>query len=149
MRRRIIVGWMASALLLTGQPAMARAYSNKEVDGLTVRCTTINLASLPEASRQRYGVSGGPDEGLLSCVVQAPARGSTPENVQADVHAEFHPIGQAPQPVPMREVREGDLVTYLGTYPVEGSHPLQFSVSLAVPGAGTAELTFDDPHPRL
>lgn len=133
---------------LSGEAA-ARAQQNRALDGLVARCTTVNTSTLPQASLERYGVGADEDQGLLSCVVQKRTPGQAPRNVEARVSAEYHAIGQAPEAIPMREVREHDLVTYLGTYAVPGRFPLQFRVSVTVPGAGTVELELDDRTPRL
>jgi hypothetical protein len=129
--------------------AWARTYQTQTLDGLTVRCTTVNTSTLPQAALERYDVRQDAERGLLSCVVQRQQPGHEPENVPARVSAQYHVIGQPPDPIEIREVREQNLVTYLGTYRVRSSYPLVFQVGIAVPEVGSLQLEFDDQTPLL
>lgn len=133
----------AAATLPAGS-ALARAYHSQSLDGLIARCSAVNTTTLPAASLKQYEVEPDPETGLLSCVVQHQMPGAEPDNVQAQVEATYHPIAQPPEAIRMREVRRGDLVTYLGTYPVRSEYPLQFNITLAVPDVGNVEMHFTD-----
>lgn len=136
-----------AAMALSG-PAWTRAYHSQTLDGLIARCSTINTSTLPVASLKRYDVEADADKGLLSCVVQKRDDQLEPQNVRARVEAEYHPIGQVPEPIEIRQVREQNLVTYLGTYSIRGESPLQFNVVMAVDDEAV-EMNFDDQSPQL
>ena len=80
--------------------------------------------------------------------MQKKNQGLEPENVPAEIDARYHAIGQVPESIDMREVREENLVTYLGTYAVPGAYPLQFSIAMEADGA-TVKMNFDDQSPKL
>lgn len=136
-----------TAALTTASVAHGRAYHTETVGDLVARCSTVNTTSLPEKSLELYGVSGSRDTGLASCVLQAQAPGNEPENRQAQVEIRYYTPGQTPRPADVREVREGDLVTYLATYPIRSEDPLQFEVTIELEGAGTSQLQFTDHQP--
>lgn len=138
----------AAAAAAVASPASARAYHSQSLDGLVARCSTVNTTTLPRESLERYGVEPDDERGLLSCVVQKQKPGLRPENVQAQVDAEYSLTGQPPREIELREVRENNLVTYLGTYPVRTEGPLVFSIELQVDDA-RVEMNFDDQSPHL
>ena len=151
---RTHAGWavaLAALSLSASGSVLSRAYHSRAIDdGLTARCTTVNTSTLPQEVIERYEISGDENTGLISCVVQQsvpPA--AVPQNMPADVYVEFNPIGQAPEPVAVRQVLDGDFLTYLGTYQVHGNDTLQFHVTISVDDTGTLEMNFEDQQPRL
>ncbi len=139
----------AIAVAIVAPPALARAYHSQSLDDLIARCSTVNTATLPQASLSRYGIDGNSNTGLLSCVVQKHAPGQEPENVPARVSAEYHTTGQPPEAVDIRESRgDGRFITYLGTYTLRTDGPLVFRVRIAA-GGETVEMNFDDQTPSI
>ena len=149
---RLPVALAVAIAAVAAVSAQGRAYQNESLDGLVARCTTVNTSTLPQASLELYGIRGSEGQGLLSCVVQRqpqdPGEPEEPRNVEATVRATFHSIGQAPEPIDIREVREENLVTYLGTYPVRGRDTLVFDVEVEVEDAAL-EMSFDDRTPHI
>jgi hypothetical protein len=137
-------------LALSALPGSAAARSDEtfEFDGIEVRCSTINSATLPEASLERYDIDGSRDRGVLSCMVYRTSGDGPPENIRASVEAAHHSIGETPRPLPMRATEANDLVTYVGTYPVESQYPIQFSIDVDVAGQPPVSMDMRDLQPR-
>lgn len=145
----LVAPLLLAAMLLgpAAAPARASAYHTEPLNGLIARCSTIVATQLPEQSLARYEVEADRNRGLLSCVVQPRDGDAVPDNVEAELRASYRPIGQAPQPLDIRQVREGNLVTYLGTYRISGSEPIQFDVRIEVEGRAERRFRFTDRTP--
>jgi hypothetical protein len=145
------LAWTALLPLLTTAAALgwARSYQTEVVGNHIARCSTVNTATLPEASLQQYRLAADPSRGLLNCMVQLDKQEFEPENVRAEVRARYRPVGRVWQEFEMREIRMNDMVSYLGTYSTRGEEALQFDVMVDAPGAGRIRLQFDDLDPRL
>jgi hypothetical protein len=142
--------WILSLpLLMAAAAGWARSYQTEIIDSHIARCSTVNTATLPEASLQQYRLEPDAGRGLLTCLIQEDRQEFEPENVSAEVRARVRPVGQVWQEIDMREVRVNDMVSYLGTYPTRGEEVLQFDVVINAPGAGRMRLQFDDLDPQL
>jgi hypothetical protein len=150
LRLPVTVPVMAFVLALVPAAAFPRAFHSVDSGDVTVRCSTVNSTSLPEASLQRYAIDGDPAVGLFSCVLQRSHAQESPEHLHGDVTVHYHSIGQTPAEIPLREVLDDrDLVTYLGTYRVPDEFPLTFRVSVESDDIGSLEFTFDDNEPQI
>jgi hypothetical protein len=139
----------AVAIALVPATALPRAFHAEDVGDVTVRCSSVNSTSLPETSLERYDIDSDGSVGLFSCVVQRMSDDGTFEHLSAEITAQDHSIGQTPQDIPLREVLDDDLVTYLGTYAVAEEFPLTFRVSIDSEATGRVEFTFDDMKPQV
>jgi hypothetical protein len=135
---------LALPLLLAAPLADARSYQVEYLDGHIARCSTMNTATLPEATLQQYRISADAQRGLLTCLVQEDRQELEPENVPAEVRARYRPVGHTWQEIPMQQIAINDLVSYLGVYDLQRAENLQFEVMVTVPAAGRMLLQFDD-----
>ena len=136
------------ALVVQGMgavPVQARADHRLGLDGMEAHCTTIHTVNLPEEALREYGIEAREGTGLITCLVQPSVERGDPDNLPAEVEAEYQRIGQAPLPIDMHET---DLTSYVGTYRINSDYPLQFSVRMLVNGE-VAVMTFEDLHPRI
>ena len=123
------------ALTLSAPNAWSRAYVTETVEGYTIRCSTIRSTELPEEVLVRYAVEADEAIGVLSCVVQEKEADGIFRNARADVTATVTNLVGMVQGSPMREVLEGDAVTYIATYPIPNDNPLTFELVIRPDGA--------------
>lgn len=112
--------------------------------GYTVRASTVRAQELPQRSLQTHGIASTPDTAVLNVTVQR-GSGKALTNVRADVKAEARNLVGVVTPVPMREITENGLVSYLGVYQFLPNEVLDFRVSARPVGVDhTLELRFRD-----
>jgi hypothetical protein len=149
LRRRSIASAIAlSALALAAPNAWSRAYVTETVEGYTIRCSTIRSTELPDEVLNRYAVVAEDAIGVLSCVVQEPQADGTYRNTRADVTANVTNLVGMVQGSPVREVLQGDAVTYIATYQIPNDNPLTFDLVIEPAGAPIPlSIEFEDVRP--
>ena len=103
------------------------------IEGTPVRCSAVNSTQLPEESASRHSIVPDPNTGVLSCV--APLADS--------VTANYRTLGTAPRNVDLRRVMEHSNDTWLGTYSISSSFPVQFDITVARPGTEPVVFEFN------
>jgi hypothetical protein len=134
--------WSAASVIallalttLSAPNAWGRAYVTETVEGYTIRCSTIRSTELPDEVLNRYAVVADDAIGVLSCVVQEQEADGTYRNARADVTATVTNLVGMVQGSPVREVLEGDVVTYIATYRIPNDNPLTFDLVIQPEGA--------------
>lgn len=116
------------------QDAVAR------VGDLTVRANAVSTAHLGEAMAKQYGITRADDTVLLIVSVRQGPDGQDVA-VPADVSVTARTLSGTPAPLPLREVRTGELVDHVGTFKVTPPDTLTFEVKVAREGKQMAILT--------
>lgn len=116
------------------QDAVAR------VGDLTVRANAVSTAHLGEAMAKQYGITRADDTVLLIVSVRQGPDGRDVA-VPADVSVTARTLSGTPAPLPLREVRTGELVDHVGTFKVTPPDTLTFDVKVARDGKQVASLT--------
>lgn len=116
------------------QDAVAR------VGDLTVRANAVSTAHLGEAMAKQYGIIRADDTVLLIVSVRQGPDGQDVA-VPADVSVTARTLSGTPAPLPLREVRTGELVDHVGTFRVTPPDTLTFDVKVAREGKQVATLT--------
>lgn len=116
------------------QDAVAR------VGDLTVRANAVSTAHLGEAMAKQYGITRADDTVLLIVSVRQGPDGQDVA-VPADVSVTARTLSGTPAPLPLREVRTGELVDHVGTFRVTPPDTLTFDVKVAREGKQVATLT--------
>ena len=115
------------------QDAVAR------VGDLTVRANAVSTARLNEAVAKQYGIARADDTVLLIVSVRQGPDGQDVA-VPADVSVTARTLSGTPAPLPLREVRTGELVDHVGTFKVTPPDTLTFDVRVARDGKQVATL---------
>ena len=116
------------------QDAVAR------VGDLTVRANAVSTAHLGEGMAKQYGITRADDTVLLIVSVRQGPDGQDVA-VPADVSVTARTLSGTPAPLPLREVRTGELVDHVGTFKVTPPDTLTFDVKVARDGKQVASLT--------
>jgi hypothetical protein len=114
--------------------AFASTYVTETVDDYTVRCSTVRSDTLPDTILERYGIAGDKQRGVLSCVVQRANPDGSMSNQKADVQVRIENLMQVASTPEVRELLEGDNITYLASYEIPVDTVLQFEVTLSPQG---------------
>lgn len=110
------------------------------VGDLTVRANAVSTARLNDAVAKQYGIARADDTVLLIVSVRQGPDGQDVA-VPADVSVTARTLSGTPAPLPMREVRTGELVDHVGTFKVTPPDTLTFDVKVARDGKQVATLT--------
>jgi hypothetical protein len=113
---------------------------------LTLRASTVASGMIDPATAKRHGIERASDVGVLNVLV-ARSRGGVLHPVPAQVEAEAWSLSGVRQKIQMREVREEDRVTYLGSYDFLPREVIDFRISavpLGQPATPALSLTFRD-----
>lgn len=116
------------------QDAVAR------VGDLTVRANAVSTAHLGKGMAKQYGITRADDTVLLIVSVRQGPDGQDVA-VPADVSVTARTLSGTPAPLPLREVRTGELVDHVGTFKVTPPDTLTFDVKVARDGKQVASLT--------
>ena len=109
-----------------------------ERGGLVLRSSTVASDRIsPEAARS-YGINQSPDRAVLNVVLLTTQPG-TPATLPALVSASMRSLTGRVTVIEMREVRENDRVSYMGTYVFAPREVLDFEVTAQPTGVTPQE----------
>jgi len=119
------------AVLLAPQAQATDRYSTKDVELYSVAVPTTELTA--EAAKN-YNVERSPTRGLLTVTLVKKGKSGTNETIAGQVYAGAINLRNFLSNIPIREVREGDSVYYLGEFQVTTPDTLRFLVNANVMG---------------
>ena len=123
----------ASLLLLT--PLLATAENSTRQAGYTVHHNAFPTAILTPDIAGSYQIIRSKFRGLLNVSVIKDEEGTPGVPVSAQIHAQStNLIGQI-QNIPLREIREGAAIYYIGDFPIVDNETLSFSLDVLPAGA--------------
>lgn len=113
-------------------PAQANdRYATRDIELYSVAVPTTELTA--EAAKN-YNVERSPNRGLLTVTLVKKIRSGKNETVPGQVYAGAINLRNNLSNIPIREVREGDSVYYLGEFQVTTPDTLRFLVNANVMG---------------
>lgn len=132
--------WMPVALLaLLALPLQAAAERYKEFGDYQVHYNAIATGLLQPDVARGYGIVRSRNRGLLTVTVLRDG-----EPVAARVSAEALNMQSQLRRIALQEVREGQAVYYIGTFPVDHLEKLRFRLDITPRGGDRElELVFD------
>jgi len=119
------------AVLLAPQAQATDRYSTKDVELYSVAVPTTELTA--EAAKN-YNVERSPTRGLLTVTLVKKSKSGSNETLAGQVYAGAINLHNFLSNIPIREVREGDSVYYLGEFQVTAPDTLRFLVNANVMG---------------
>lgn len=126
LRRTLLL----AALLATQAQAHDR-YTTSDIELYSVVVPTTELTA--EAAKN-YNVERSPNRGLLTVTLVKKGKSGKSETVAGQVYAGAINLRNNLSNIPIREVREGGSVTYLGEFQVTAPDTLRFLVNASVMG---------------
>lgn len=123
----------AIVLLLTSSPS--HGDQSQTFGEIVVHYGALAADQLPAEAARAYGFERSAGRGLLTVAVQKNDTAAT--SLAASVVASAITLSGHRIDIPMREVREGDSISYLGQFPVRSRDTLRFSLAVTPAGAST------------
>lgn len=111
---------------LLASPALA--------NGLELYCVAVPTLELTQDAAKKFNVDRAANRGLLTVTVVKKGKAGKGDTVQAQVYAGAINQRNSLSNIPIREVREGDSVYYLGEFQVSTPDTLRFLVNANVLG---------------
>jgi hypothetical protein len=118
--------------------APALAENSTKVPGYTIHHNAITTDQLAPDVARSYGIQRSRNRGLLNVSVIKDVPGTTGTAATATVKATSRNLQGLIRELPMREVRDGTAVYYLGEFPVEHQETLSFTVQVRPQGETTS-----------
>jgi hypothetical protein len=130
---------MLALLAAVATPVLAQVHEVRQGQ-YVVRTSTVVSTQIDAASASRHGIEPASDRAVLNVVVLGPGKGTQDSrNMPARVAVTMRrPTGNV-EPVEMREVRENNMVNYLGTYQFAPREIIHFEVH-AQPQGSTEDI---------
>lgn len=130
----------------SGPPAAATAPSAPQeavtrVGDVTIRASVVQTSTLPEAVAMQYGIERSDRlVMLLVAVRQGPEAQETA--LPATITASATDLRGRRQDIPMRELRSGDLLDYVGTAEIDLPDTLRFDLTVMREGGAQSTMQF-------
>ncbi|MDA3914354.1 DUF4426 domain-containing protein [Oleiagrimonas sp.] len=131
--------WTAALALLVPATALAQGVLHK--GDLTIRYNALPATALPAQSASALGVKHSAGQGLLNVMVST-SEGDNAPGVEADVSARALAENGTAIPVHMREIKEANGISYLGTFRIRHTGSLRFDLDVTAPGQATQHIHF-------
>jgi hypothetical protein len=132
MSMRSTLALLSVAAALFAAPAPAE--ESTKIPGYTIHHNALTTNLLAPDVARGYGIQRSTHRGLLNVSVIKDVPGTTGKAVTANVRATSKDVRSTIREIPMREVREGDAVYYLGEFPVEHAETLTFTIDVRPQG---------------
>jgi len=133
MRRRTTT--TALGLLLLLLPLLAGAENSTRIPGYTIHHNVLTTDLLSPEIAKIYGIQRSPNRAMLNISVVQGRPGMVGMPVPAHVRATARTIMGQIREVPLREIREGNAVYYIGDFLVGHRELLRFDIEVIPPGA--------------
>ncbi|HSM11287.1 MAG TPA: DUF4426 domain-containing protein [Lysobacter sp.] len=115
---------------------------------VTIRASAVPTSTLGAAVAAEYGIQRGDDTVLLLVALRKGAEGQE-VSIPAQVRVTVTDLSGQRQDLPMRELRSGDLLDYIGTVDVSAPDTLRFDLQIVREGGEVSSMQFTrEFHPR-
>jgi hypothetical protein len=121
---------LLTALLASPSQASDR-YSTKDIE---LYCVAVPTTELTAEAAKNYNVERSPTRGLLTVTLVKKGKNGKSEGIAGQVYAGAINLRNYLSNIPIREVREGGSVYYLGEFQVSTPDTLRFLVNANVLG---------------
>lgn len=159
LRPRLLLPAGLLALLLVGctpnppaggaiAPSAVPQETTVQTGDITIRANAMQTSSLGAAVASQYGIPRDDNRVMLLVGLR---RGAVAEEVSiaAQINVAVTDLRGQRQAMPMRELRSGELVDYVGTVEVSLPDTLRFDLSIVLPDGRTSTMQFNrEFHPQ-
>jgi len=124
---------LCAAVALTAG-GLVQADNSVEVGSYTVHYNAFTSDFLPPAMARNYEITRSGNRGVLNVSVIKKAEGTTGQSVTAQVLAGGARLTGQHFDIPMREIKDGDAIYYLGDFGVVEGENVKLKVEVTPPG---------------
>ncbi len=136
MLKRILIAAITGLLMLNAQAEQAETFS-----GYAVHYNAFTTDMLDPAVASSYHIQRSKNHALLNISVLRKVMGTSGTPVAARVRASATNLSQQLREIPMREVRDGEAIYYLGEFRISNEETLKFTIHVT-PADGGPEHSF-------
>lgn len=135
---------IALLLLLLIVPRAAAAGQSERYGNYVVYYSAISTDMLTPDVARSYGYQRSSHRGLVNIAIKRDAAGGdgNGDPVTGKVSGSAVNLSGQRVPVDFREVKDGDAIYYLGTFPISGSDTVRFNLSVTPSGGVSHTLVF-------
>lgn len=137
---RTAVGFLFVVALGLGTTAQAASF--RDFNGYRVHYNAFNSTVIAPQIAQAYGLNRSDYRGILNITVQRKEGQEPYPAVSADVVATGTNLANQLKRIEMRRIEEGDVVYYIGEFPVKNGEVIDFQVEVTPEQANTYNLQF-------
>ena len=124
---------LATVLLLL--PILVQAENSTKIPGFTIHHNVITTDFLAPNIASAYRIIRSKNRGMINISVIQDVEGTTGKAVTAGISARvINLLGQS-RHIPLREIREGEAIYYIGDFIVPGNEQLIFVLEVMPQGA--------------
>lgn len=134
MFARIFTSLIALGLLLAVSATGRAAESMVESGDIIVHYNALPTTQLSAEVARQYSITRSANRGLLNVAVQRREGEATPA-VSASVEAAATNLNGQRRSIPVREIREGEALYYIGEFGTGDRETLNFEISVTADGA--------------
>jgi hypothetical protein len=136
MSKSLALAALALAGVLAAAPALAES---TQAGDFTIHTNAFSANSLDPAIARRIGLQRGQHLGVLNVTVVKGQPGTAGTSSPAQVEAQIVKPDERKGPIPMREIRDGEAISYLGEFPLPDPASLDFEIRVRPAGAAQAQ----------
>ncbi len=126
-----------SAALLLDAIGVVHAENSTAVGGYVIHHNTLTTDNLSPQIASAYGIQRSPERAMLNVSVIRGERGKVGTPVAAHVVATARNLIGQTRRIPLREIRDGDAIYYIGDFPVANKEKLDFFLEVTPQGEHT------------
>jgi len=128
-----IMAFLSGLLLLV--PLITQAENSTKIPGFTIHHNVITTDFLAPNIASAYRIIRSKNRGMINISIIQDVTGTTGKPVMASISARaVNLLGQS-RHIPLREIREGEAIYYIGDFIVPGNEQLIFILDVMPEGA--------------
>ena len=120
----------------------ATAEQKVEFDGHELHYIVLNTTDIPPQVAEQYDIVRSGKRAFINLSVLRQTDDGYGTPVSADISAVQRSLIGQTLDIDLAEIREGDAIYYIGTFPIINRETLWFDVTLSVPNGPDYELSF-------
>ncbi|MGH8213709.1 MAG: DUF4426 domain-containing protein [Rhodanobacteraceae bacterium] len=133
---------LIAALLLLCVPRAAAAGQSERFGNYVVYYSALSTDMLTPDVARAYGLVRSSHQGLINIAIKRAATDGDGTSVTGVVRGSAVNLSGQRVPVEFHEVRDGEAIYYLGTFPISGSDTIRFELAVAPQGDVLHRLSF-------
>ena len=114
--------------VLVALSGAASAENSQDFGDYVVHFNALNTNYLPPSVTREYGLKRSKNRGMVNIAVLRKVMGTAGKPVAAEITADATNLAGQKRDIPVREVREGNAIYYIGDFPISHEETLRFTL---------------------
>jgi len=128
MLKKILLPFLLGTLLTLSGTASAE--NSQDFGDYVVHFNALNTNYLPPSVTREYGLKRSKNRGMINVAVLRKIMGTTGKPVEAVISASATNLTGQKRTIPLREIREGTAIYYIGDFPISHEETLRFILNV-------------------